>query len=189
MTSTVGSLLGVPTTTRLTNRHDQCCQLVSSEQQPTTPTVEARLGLRLSQAQQYRRRTSSRRRNSLETPRRKRQQQLLEQQPERREVQQCDTVVLARRQSTITLPWSFFVLLLCTMLLCLHYSYFGSTISPLATARQGVADIGAMAENLPSVITMEANGDMTLPGITLSRTCQVKMSTGGSTIPETISEE
>eukprot|EP00971_Amphidinium_carterae_P221941 4406133-Amphidinium_carterae.1 len=50
------------------------------------------------------------------------------------------------RQLAITLPWSFFVSLLYTIILCLHYSYFGSTISPLATVRQFVADpVGTMA--------------------------------------------
>eukprot|EP00971_Amphidinium_carterae_P324613 6451539-Amphidinium_carterae.1 len=39
MTSTVGSLLGVPTTTRLT------IGMINNEQQPTTPAAEARLGL------------------------------------------------------------------------------------------------------------------------------------------------
>eukprot|EP00971_Amphidinium_carterae_P351069 6491895-Amphidinium_carterae.1 len=47
-------------------------------------------------------------------------------------------LVFAQRQMTITLPWSFFVSLLMTILLCIHYRYFGSTISPLATARQFV---------------------------------------------------
>eukprot|EP00971_Amphidinium_carterae_P296318 5886111-Amphidinium_carterae.1 len=40
---------------------------------------------------------------------------------------------------TLTLPWSFFASLLMTILLCIHYSYFGSTMSPLATARQSFA--------------------------------------------------
>eukprot|EP00971_Amphidinium_carterae_P022538 444504-Amphidinium_carterae.1 len=138
--------------------------VVNTEQQPTTPSAEARLGLLLSQAQQYKRR----RRSSQDTPRRRRRhqqqsrEQLLEQQPEHRAVQQCDTVVLARRQLTITLPWSFFVSLMCTIILCLHYSYFGSKISPLATARQFVADIGTMAGKIPAALTMEANGDVTL---------------------------
>eukprot|EP00971_Amphidinium_carterae_P221596 4398712-Amphidinium_carterae.1 len=64
-----------------------------------------------------------------------------------RNVQQRDIVasdndvelVLAQRVMTITLPWSFFASLLMTILLCIHYSYFGSTISPLATVRQSLA--------------------------------------------------
>eukprot|EP00971_Amphidinium_carterae_P348782 6490668-Amphidinium_carterae.7 len=50
MTSTVWSRLGVPTTTtRLTIG---MINTVNNDQQPTTPAAEARLGLRLSQAQQ-----------------------------------------------------------------------------------------------------------------------------------------
>eukprot|EP00971_Amphidinium_carterae_P179032 3550976-Amphidinium_carterae.2 len=97
MTFTVGSLLGVPTTTRLTIGMSN---IVNNEQQPITPAAEARLGLRLSQAQQFRRR---------------------------------------RRP---------------------HYSYFGSTISPLATARQLIADLGAMAGT--------GNGDFTMIYVHLS---------------------
>eukprot|EP00971_Amphidinium_carterae_P232989 4624240-Amphidinium_carterae.1 len=47
-------------------------------------------------------------------------------------------LVLAQRVRTITVPWSFFASLLMTILLCVHYSYFGSTISPLATVRQSL---------------------------------------------------
>eukprot|EP00971_Amphidinium_carterae_P235783 4679320-Amphidinium_carterae.1 len=42
-------------------------------------------------------------------------------------------LVLAQRVRTITVPWSFFASLVMTTLLCSHCSYFGSTISPLAT--------------------------------------------------------
>eukprot|EP00971_Amphidinium_carterae_P022374 441233-Amphidinium_carterae.1 len=53
-------------------------------------------------------------------------------------------LVLAQRVMTITLPWSFFASLLRTILLCIHYSYFGSTISPLATARQSLATMAGL---------------------------------------------
>eukprot|EP00971_Amphidinium_carterae_P007976 157925-Amphidinium_carterae.5 len=48
-----------------------------------------------------------------------------------------------QRQLTITIPWSFIVSLIATIFICLHYSYLGSTRSPLATARQ--FDIWTMA--------------------------------------------
>eukprot|EP00971_Amphidinium_carterae_P287226 5701818-Amphidinium_carterae.1 len=163
MTSTIGSLLGGPTTTRLTIG---MIDVVNNEQQPATVAVEARLGLCLSQAQQFRRR---RRRNSLETPRRRRQQQPLEQQPEQRAVQQCDTVVLARRQSTITLP-----------------RYFGSTISPLATARDFIVDLGAMA-GIAGDFTM-INGHMSEETMSQLQQPRLKASSTPSTraIPSTM---
>eukprot|EP00971_Amphidinium_carterae_P328329 6460146-Amphidinium_carterae.4 len=123
MTSTVGSLLGVPTTTQLTIG---VISVDNTEQQPT-PAAEARVSLRLTQAQQHRRR-----RNTTDTPPRTRRQERLAQQSEQQLEVQEDTVavVLERRQLTITLPWSFFVSI------------------PLATVRQFVADpVGAMAGN------------------------------------------
>eukprot|EP00971_Amphidinium_carterae_P191779 3805161-Amphidinium_carterae.1 len=47
---------------------------------------------------------------------------------------------------TITLPWSFFASLLMTILLCIHYGYFGSTINPLATARQSLATMAGLSD-------------------------------------------
>eukprot|EP00971_Amphidinium_carterae_P348939 6490753-Amphidinium_carterae.3 len=78
LTSTIGSLLEVPAVKGLTV--GMIGVINNSEQQPTQAT-EARLGLRLSQAEQYRRR----RRNSQDTPRRRKhravqQEQLREQQ-------------------------------------------------------------------------------------------------------------
>eukprot|EP00971_Amphidinium_carterae_P335157 6470847-Amphidinium_carterae.3 len=62
--------------------------------------------------------------------------------------------------------------------------------SPLATASQFVADIGTMAGNIPAPLTVQANGDITLPGgITLTRNCQVTFAAVGATIPDTITEE
>eukprot|EP00971_Amphidinium_carterae_P062760 1242374-Amphidinium_carterae.1 len=156
----VGSLLGVPTTTRLTIR---MINVVNNEQQPTTPATEARLGLHLSQAQQFRRKR--RRRNSQDTPRRR----------------------SLTRRGDINNNYLNNNLNIMQFNNAIHN--FGSKISPLATASQFVADIGSMAGNTPIVLTVEANGDMTLPCITLSRTCLVTVSTGGSTIPETINEE
>eukprot|EP00971_Amphidinium_carterae_P049973 984923-Amphidinium_carterae.3 len=71
MTSTVGSLLGVPTTTRLT-----IGMINPSSTQQQTPAAEARAP-RLTQTQQYRRR-----RNAIGTPRATRQQKRLVQQPQ-----------------------------------------------------------------------------------------------------------
>eukprot|EP00971_Amphidinium_carterae_P303834 6037077-Amphidinium_carterae.1 len=182
LTSTVGSLLGVPTATRLTlgvisaGSSAQQQQQQQQQQPQPTPAAESRLGLRLSQAQQYRRR----KRNAIGTP--PRRQQLLDQQSEQDLAVQNRELVLGRRQ----LPWSFFVSLVATLILCLHYSYFGSTISPPATVRQFVADsVGTMAD-FPLVMVMESNGDMTLPGLTIDRTCRVTVKTLS---PETISEE
>eukprot|EP00971_Amphidinium_carterae_P265143 5259249-Amphidinium_carterae.3 len=73
MTSTIGSLLGVPTTTRLTIG---MISINNTEQQPA-PATEARASRRLTQAQQLRRR-----RNATETPPRTRRQELLAQQSE-----------------------------------------------------------------------------------------------------------
>eukprot|EP00971_Amphidinium_carterae_P274165 5441085-Amphidinium_carterae.1 len=50
-----------------------------------------------------------------------------------------DELVIAQKVMTFTLPWSFFASLLMTIPLCIHYSYFGSTISPLATVRHSLA--------------------------------------------------
>eukprot|EP00971_Amphidinium_carterae_P342029 6481163-Amphidinium_carterae.2 len=75
MTSTVGSLLGVPTTTRLTIGTRSIN--TNNKQQPT-PAAEAREGLRLTQAQQHRRR----RRNTIGLPPKTTQQELLAQQSE-----------------------------------------------------------------------------------------------------------
>eukprot|EP00971_Amphidinium_carterae_P271920 5396214-Amphidinium_carterae.2 len=134
MTSAVGSLLGIPTTIRLTIR---MINVVNSEQQPTTPANWQQLKLDLGYVCHKRSDTNE------EDAIRKIHHE--EDDINNSAVQQCDTVALARRQLTITLPWSFFVLLLCTIILCLYYSYFGSTISPLATARQFVVDVGSMA--------------------------------------------
>eukprot|EP00971_Amphidinium_carterae_P229073 4544020-Amphidinium_carterae.1 len=51
-------------------------------------------------------------------------------------------------------PSSFFVSLLMTILLCIHYSYFGSTISPLATARKSFATMAG----IPGDFTMLPEG-------------------------------
>eukprot|EP00971_Amphidinium_carterae_P013711 270078-Amphidinium_carterae.2 len=53
---------------------------------------------------------------------------LVQQQPEQQPLavqENTVAVVLESRQLTITLPWSFFASLLATIILCLHYSYFG----------------------------------------------------------------
>eukprot|EP00971_Amphidinium_carterae_P182051 3612871-Amphidinium_carterae.1 len=84
MTSTVASLLGVPTTTRLTIG---MINLDNAEQQPT-PADEA--SLRVTQAQQYRRR-----RNAIGTPpRTARQQEGLAQQSEQHLAVQENTVAV-----------------------------------------------------------------------------------------------
>eukprot|EP00971_Amphidinium_carterae_P340670 6479125-Amphidinium_carterae.1 len=117
-----------------------------------TPAAEAR-ALRLTQTQQYRRR-----RNSASTPRATRQNNR-QQQPQPQQLAERDNqvaVILEPRLLTITLPWSFFVSLLATLMLCLHYSYVGSTISPLATVRQ-FDFASAMAGVTPS--SAPDNGD------------------------------
>eukprot|EP00971_Amphidinium_carterae_P207428 4115588-Amphidinium_carterae.1 len=154
--------------------------VVSNEQQPTTPAAEARLGLRLSQAQQFRRR-----RNSQETPRRRRHQQLLEQQPEHRAVQQYDTAALARKQLTITSPGSFFASLLCTIILCLPTATFGSTLSPLAKARQFTVAFGAMAGTGNGDFTMVNGHHITEDAMTQVQQPRLKASTRAvpSTMP------
>eukprot|EP00971_Amphidinium_carterae_P347946 6490238-Amphidinium_carterae.2 len=73
MTSTIGSILGVPTTTRLTIGMIN----VDNIEQRQTPATEARASLRLTQAQQYRRPH-----NAIGTPPRTRQLERLAQQPE-----------------------------------------------------------------------------------------------------------
>eukprot|EP00971_Amphidinium_carterae_P250945 4981613-Amphidinium_carterae.1 len=95
----------------------------------TTSATESRM-LRQSQAQQMRRRRST------YTP--PRNVQPWHELVARDNLARDNSVelVFAQSQMTITLPWSFFVSLLMTILLCIHHSYFGSTISPLATARK-----------------------------------------------------
>eukprot|EP00971_Amphidinium_carterae_P132722 2628703-Amphidinium_carterae.4 len=116
LTSTVGSLLGVPTVNRLTVG---MINVVNNNSEQPTQAAEA----------------------GLDTPQRRKhraiqQEQLREPQQEQLAIRQCNTVALASIPLTIRLTWSFLVSLLCTIILCLHYSYFGSTISPLATFSQ-----------------------------------------------------
>eukprot|EP00971_Amphidinium_carterae_P321103 6382862-Amphidinium_carterae.1 len=82
LTSTVGSLLGVPTVNRLTV--GMISVVNNSEQQPTQ-AAEARLGLCLSQAEQYRRR----RRNSQDTPQRKKHRAVQQEQLREQQQQHC----------------------------------------------------------------------------------------------------
>eukprot|EP00971_Amphidinium_carterae_P067984 1345326-Amphidinium_carterae.1 len=111
---------------------------LDNEAQPavagTTTTVASSRALRHSQAHQLRRRRSTHTQPRNVQP--------------RDVVARDDAVelVVAQRQMTITLPWPFFASLLMTILLCIHYSYFASTISPLATARQSLATMAGIPE-------------------------------------------
>eukprot|EP00971_Amphidinium_carterae_P349418 6491009-Amphidinium_carterae.3 len=180
LTSTIGSLLGVPTVNRLTV--GMINMVNNSEQQPTQ-AAEARLGLHLSQAEQYRRR---RRHISQDTPRRRKhraaqQEQLHEQQQqEQLAVRQCNTLALA--------SWSFLASLLCTIILCLHYSYFGSTISPLATARQYIAACYAMAGtgNVGDFTMINGNHVHHLTEETMAQLQQPRMKASTRAVPSTM---
>eukprot|EP00971_Amphidinium_carterae_P096055 1900835-Amphidinium_carterae.1 len=56
--------------------------------------------------------------------------------------------------------------MLMTILLCIHYSYFGSTISPLATVRQSLATMAGPTDDY-AVIPEEQ--DPIVPGVTIGR--------------------
>eukprot|EP00971_Amphidinium_carterae_P012687 249964-Amphidinium_carterae.1 len=138
---TVGTLHGLPTSKKMTIGMIGLTPQDDNEVQPavtTATTASMSRRMRQTQLQQLRRR----RRRTSDTPPRIVQPQ--------REIVARDNLarantgelVFAQRQMAITLPWSFFVSLLMRILLCIHYSHSGSTISPLATARQLVTMAG-----------------------------------------------
>eukprot|EP00971_Amphidinium_carterae_P349543 6491069-Amphidinium_carterae.2 len=118
--NTVSALHGLPTSKRMTIGMIGLQSTSTNETQPvvTTATAAAESSMmRQSQALQMRRRTAG-------TPPRNVQPQ--------REIVARDSaveMVVAQRQMTITLPWSFFVSLLMTILLCMHYTVTTATLA------------------------------------------------------------
>eukprot|EP00971_Amphidinium_carterae_P177743 3525579-Amphidinium_carterae.4 len=97
--------------------------------------------------QQYRTRRNSTPRG--DTNNRQQQQQLVER-------NNSIILVLEPRRFTITVPWSFFVSLIATIIIGVHHSYIGSTIRPAMAGSQSTAGNGDFAllnghtvDNLP----------------------------------------